>query len=129
MKKLLATLLMLFYLIPAIGVNVSVHFCGGKAASLEYSAIKKNKCVCSWGTHKKSCCEDRHHILKIDDTQQKSELLIHKFSNPFHVLYTAPWVYKTLTQVLASPVSIPKLVAPPCLYRNSIYILNRVLRI
>lgn len=78
---------------------------------------------------KKGCCEEKHQILKIDDTQQNAELFLQKFSNPFHALITIPDAFslvifvKGISTAFTYPLSGPDNYGPP------IYLLNRVLRI
>lgn len=127
MKKLLAILVMLLYIVPAIGVNVSSHFCGREAVS---SCFKEQKsCVCTPKAMKKGCCENKQQLLKIDDTQQKAELPVQKFSNPFYAILSIP---TELTSIVFTDYTnaIGKCPAkPPYLYREPIYLLNRVFRI
>jgi hypothetical protein len=129
MKKLLITLLMLLYLIPAIGVNVSAHYCGGELAFVSHIFSEKKKCMCNPKKMKKGCCEDKQQTFKIDDTQQKAELLSQKFSSPiyFHVaipaIFKIPTVFKSIDRVNYS------LFHPPNLFKRSIYLLNSVFRI
>lgn len=128
MKKLFATVLILLYIIPAIGINVSVHFCGGEQASVSYFKKQDRKCLCPAEAEKKSCCEDRYQILKIDDTQQKAEFLIQKFSNPFHAVFTIPADFKPVVPI-ESAAKASEFFGSPYLYKSPLYLLNRVLRI
>ena len=78
---------------------------------------------------KKGCCENKQQLLKIDDTQQKAELPVQKFSNPFYAILSIP---TELTSIVFTDYTnaIGKCpIKPPYLYREPIYLLNRVFRI
>lgn len=130
MKKFLVTLLMLLYLIPAVGVNLSAHFCGQELASVNHPVTEADKCLCGMQPMKKSCCEDKQLQFKIDDNQQKTELLSPKFSNPFHIQFSIPSILEIpfVFQSIENPNH--SLYNPPNLfYKRPIYLLNNVLRI
>lgn len=128
MKKLFATLVMIMYLIPAIGVHVSAHFCGGKLTSVSHYGIEKKKCFCSSKKMNKSCCDDKQLTLKIDK-QQKTELQVLKCYNPIAFLpavpvtFQAPYTIQSIDRVNYS------IYHPPNLYKQPLYLLNSVLRI
>ena len=74
MKKLIAILLMFLYIIPAIGVTVKTHCCGGKVTSLSLNPFDtKHKCPCGSKKMKKDCCKDETTTFKLDDEQQKTK--------------------------------------------------------
>lgn len=129
MKRFFVITLMFLYMIPAIGVNVSMHYCGGELSSVSHRLSEKKKCECSPNKMKKGCCEDKQQTFKIDDSQQKAELFSQKFNNtlifqvekPF--VFQTPIVYKNIERVDYA------LFHPPNLHRESIYLLNSVFRI
>ncbi|MPT35129.1 MAG: hypothetical protein E2604_08570 [Flavobacterium sp.] len=130
MKKFLLTLLMLLYLIPAVGVNLSAHFCGQELASIHHSVTDADKCLCGIQPMKKSCCEDKQLQFKIDDNQQKAELLSPKFSNPFHVPFTIPAILELTFVYPRNENRNHSFYNPPePYYKQDIYLLNNVLRI
>ena len=129
MKKFFATILMLLYLIPAIGVNVSAHFCGEELASLSHAVARETKCFCGSRETKKPCCEDKQVKIKIDDNQQKAELLTQKFSNPFHIQFTIPAVLEIPYVFKSAEPFNYSYYNPPNRYKQPIYLLNRVFRI
>lgn len=120
---------MFFYLIPAIGVNVSAHYCGGELASVTHKFSEKKTCSCSPKKMKKGCCEDKQQTFKMDNSQQKTELLSQKFINTFQFQLTVP----TTLQIPVVFESIARvnytLFHPPNLFKRPIYLLNSVLRI
>jgi hypothetical protein len=61
-------------MIPAIGVTVSAHYCGGKVTSVSLNPIDtKHKCPCGSKKMPKNCCKDETTTVKLDDEQQKAQ--------------------------------------------------------
>lgn len=80
MKKIALLLLLFLYLIPAIGVTVSTHFCGGKIASVSFNPFVTNhKCPCGSKKMKKDCCKDETTSFKLDNEQQKTQQVLCNF--------------------------------------------------
>lgn len=129
MKKYFTIVLLFLYLIPAIGVNISAHYCGGELASVSHEFSEKKKCSCSPKKMKKGCCEDKQQTFKMDNSQQKAELISQKFNAPFQFQLTVP----TIFQIPVVFESIDRvdytLFHPPNLFKQPIYLLNNVLRI
>ena len=126
MKRFFALLLMLLYVIPAIGVNVSMHYCGGELVSVSHKLSEKKKCLCSPNKMKKGCCEDKQQTFKIDDSQQKAELFSQKFNNAFvfevkqPLVFQNPIAYKSIDRVNYS------IFHPPNLYREPLSTINQL---
>lgn len=77
MKKFAIVLLMFLYMIPAIGVTVSAHHCGGKITSVSLKFLDLgHKCPCGKKPMKKNCCKDETKIFILKNEQQKA----HQFS-------------------------------------------------
>lgn len=73
MKKIAVILLMFLYLIPAIGVKVSAHHCGGKITSVSIKLLDfGHKCPCGNKPMKKDCCKDEAKTFKLKDEHQKA---------------------------------------------------------
>ena len=70
---------MFLYLIPAIGITASAHYCGGKVTSVSFNPFDtKHTCPCSSKKMKKDCCKDETTTIKLDDKQQKTQLVSYK---------------------------------------------------
>jgi|SRR5690625_3365666 len=67
MKKLVAILLLLFYLPAIIGVAISADLCCGKIASVKIKPAEKK---CRHHFESEDCCDDITHFFKIHDPQQ-----------------------------------------------------------
>jgi hypothetical protein len=71
MKKLLAIVLLLFYLPAISGVAISKHFCCGKIASVKIQ-LAAEQCGHHSQSEDKNCCNDISHFFKIHAPQQIS---------------------------------------------------------
>lgn len=71
MKKLLAIVLLLFYLPAISGVAISKHFCCGKIASVKIQ-LAMQEGIDHSPVKDKNCCNDISHFFKIRDPQQVS---------------------------------------------------------
>lgn len=73
MKRAWIIFLLLVYLIPAIGVTVSSHHCGGRVTSVSLKLLDiGHKCPCGKKPMKKNCCKDEAKIYKLKNEQQKT---------------------------------------------------------
>lgn len=78
MKRILSLIILVLYLLPATGMTVSTHYCGGKLADVSLFG-QKTKMNCSCGTvHlkekvllKRKCCEQLIFSLKLENQQLK----------------------------------------------------------
>jgi hypothetical protein len=128
MRKLFAAILMVMYLIPAVGVHVSAHFCGGELSSVSHYSVEKQKCFCGSKKMGKGCCDDKQVTIKIDK-QQKTEFQTLKFSNPIVALPSVPVTFQAPYTIKSIDRVDYDLFHPPNLYEQPIYLLNRVFRI
>ena len=130
MKKFFVTFLMLLYLIPAIGVNLTQHYCGGNLAFVSHKFSEKKTCVCGPKKMKKGCCEEKHQSFKIDDSQLKAHSIVSDFTgfSPADITTSHSFPIEINLLGYVSEISDTSL-HPPNLYKRPIYILNRTLRI
>lgn len=130
MKKLFASILMILYLVPAVGITVSAHFCGGELMTISHFDKGEKKCFCGNKKMQKGCCEDKQLTLKMDDSHQKTELLAPVFTAAPAIV---PAAYPVANYLSFTVQSIDKvshsLFHPPNLYKKPLYLLNRVFRI
>jgi len=85
LKKLLVSILAIFYIASSTGATVHMHYCMGKLVNLELNgdgADKCNKCAeteenssCS-----KDCCEAAQKTVKLQHDQKAAETLLASFS-------------------------------------------------
>lgn len=73
MKIIFSIVLILLYLIPAIGVNGTVHYCGGEITSVTINGIGSDeKCPCGEKRKSSKCCNDENFSFQLEDNQYKS---------------------------------------------------------
>ena len=73
MKKVTAIFLLFLFLIANSGMVVSVHYCGGSLASIDFFSGEKHNCPCGEKPMKDNCCEDYATILKASDEVEKGK--------------------------------------------------------
>ena len=126
MKKIISILLLFLYLVPVIGINASVHYCGGKISSVSVGLEKTTKCTCGSKKMKKDCCKDKKISFKLTDNQQKTQVLTLNF---FKIVDFQPSIIPDYT-FLNPPVFVQKgfynTLHPPENVKPPIYILNQV---
>ena len=123
MKKNITTLILLLYLIPIIGITSSVRVCN------KTGIVNSKTCFCTSNKLIKGCCNNKKVTVKYKDSQQKAELTSEKFNNPISFEFTLPstvYFSKLLPPVAKINYPLPR---PPNFYKQSIYLLNRVIRI
>ena len=70
MNKLFAIAFMCIYLLLSVGVVKTTHYCMGREKSTELFSFQAKKCPCSDLLQGFSgCCQDKHEILTVDDSQ------------------------------------------------------------
>jgi len=65
-KKVLATILAVLYLVTSSGAAVSFHFCMGKMYAVDF--VAKDKCTKCGMKSGDGCCKDEVKFFKINDT-------------------------------------------------------------
>jgi hypothetical protein len=124
---------MVLYLLPAFGMTVSTHYCGGKLADVSLFGSKpKMNCACSVpNAHnqvlvKRKCCEQFVYSLKLENQQLKQSTISFKSVDPvipeetqfyFNAVQRAALV--TTKEVLSYSPDLP-----PGRYKAPIYIQN-----
>lgn len=82
MKRIASILLFLIYLVPAIGVSVTMHYCGGRLASASLRLRPESKvCPCGMKAVKRSCCKDKTVFIKLAADQSWIKVATPTFKN------------------------------------------------
>jgi len=81
MKKILSILMLVVYFIPAVGIDINMHYCNGKLIDIAINQKTEN-CSCGIDVEegccskkqkapklKKECCEFDSQLMKIQDFQ------------------------------------------------------------
>lgn len=129
-KQKLALSLCTFYLFSVIGVALSLHFCGGKLASVTVNSSKNNCKVCaneSFNKKDDGCCKNTKVELKVKDDHQNvaAKQIAKLFSNavalPVHLLESCQ---KFKSTIILKVVNKP----PPLITSIAIHVFNCVFR-
>jgi len=88
MKKLLVSILAVFYLGTSLGATVNLHYCMGRLVNWDFSHNEKRACDnCGMKKVKKTgCCQDKYKVLQVEK-DQKAESTWHS-SAPVAVAVT-----------------------------------------
>lgn len=125
MKKVTAILLTLLFLFSNSGVVASVHWCGGKLASIDFFADGEHKCKCGKKAMKPNCCKDKTVHLKANNDLSKTTYFSFKISTPkFLFAFLTPFevVPSVQFKYAASDFYHP----PPFKPKAPIYLMDRV---
>lgn len=129
LKQKIALGLCAFYLISVIGIALSLHFCGGKLASVQFS--KTAGCKFCKAMEKKaadnSCCKNSKIDAKVKDSHQSAtKVNLPKNYGVQHFL--APVFTEIIRTLLPKLLSKAENKAPPFSARVSLYAYNCVFR-
>jgi hypothetical protein len=126
MRKTLAILLLFLYLISASGIQIIVHYCGGKLKQISFFHTDEKKGCCGNKMKSKDCCKDKAAVLKIND--------IHKPVRDFKITSSsyqlAGWILPVPTLNFSSIITSADVFVdnpdPPNLNAQNIYLINGV---
>jgi len=130
MKRITVIFLMFLYLIPAIGVTVSAHYCGGKVTSVSLNPFNtKHDCPCGSRKMEKDCCKNEISITKLDDKQQKKQQVFCNVVNisDFHCAISFSQTFNGHSLLLSS--GFDHSTHPPDDLKHPIYIRYCIFRI
>lgn len=125
MKKVTAIFLLLLFLIANSGVAVSVHWCGGKLASIDFFADGEHNCKCGKRPMKANCCKDKTVHLKANDELAKTNHFAFKFATP-KFLFALPTQIVVLHSAQHLYAASDFYHPPPFKPKAPIYLLDRV---
>ncbi len=128
-KRATVILLLVCYLIPAIGVTVFAHYCNGKLSSVSFQLLGTEKCKCDRKKMKKDCCKTVNCKFKIQSEQQQTPKFTIYISKAFSVQPAI--LHSNNTDVFSAPVEkdFYNQHPPPLQLKQPLYLLNRVFRI
>jgi hypothetical protein len=130
LKQKLAIGLCAFYIFSVIGIALSMHFCGGKLASV---AVNSNKTACKFckaePVEKKDngCCKNTKVELKVKDDHQVGKSF--QFAKLFSVDLFLPTNFINQVKNYV-PLFFTKLInkAPPKVPKVAVHIFNCIFR-
>ncbi|MEM0996165.1 MAG: hypothetical protein AAGN35_03760 [Bacteroidota bacterium] len=66
MKRILLTILPLYYLLATLGIGINVHYCGGKVGDVQLFASPESCCD---SETEDDCCHEEHVRFQLEDAQ------------------------------------------------------------
>ncbi len=130
MKRIVVISLMFLYLITAIGLTVSAHYCDGKITSVSFNPFDtKHKCPCGSKKMKKDCCKDETTTIKLSEEQQKTQQFICNVikAPDFQPAILTNLIFDYRTPPLSTDFNYNT--HPPDDIKNPLFIRHRVFRI
>ena len=130
MKKTIASITVLCYLLLSTGVVVNYHYCMKRLASVKFYSSETEVCSrCGMEMHELfGCCHDEVEVYKLDADQNKSDVFV--FTAGLPVLEAS-----TPSKFLATPYINVEVShhfhnhSPPLLSEQDTYLQNGVFRI
>lgn len=126
MKRLFIFSLLIVYTAMACGVNVQLHYCGGKLKSISlFDKTEKGGC-CGSKMKSKDCCKNKTTFIKVKDNHNSnSSLLDITFKGKALECFSTNFNNKIHN--VSQDEFTPYYHTPPVLYDNPQYLKNRVL--
>lgn len=126
MKRFLIFTLLFVYTTLACGVNVQLHYCGGKLKHISLFEPTDDDGCCGSSMEKKDCCDDKETYLKVKDKHNSNtslKVITFKAQSAEFVIpyFTYNFIYNAHSRIIESYH------APPVLYDNPLYLQHRVL--
>lgn len=130
MKRILIFSLLLVYATVSCGLQINVHYCGGKLKTISFfNKNAKEKNCCGRKMKSKRCCNDKTTFLKVNDNHHSSksiDLTYNHFKIVDASLSIAPFSLNVSENIFYNTLNYH---APPVLYDNPLYLKHRVLLI
>ncbi len=129
MKKIAVIFLLFLYLISSSGINVAIHYCGGKISSISFGETKLDKCACGNKEMKQDCCKDKNVYSNALDDQSITKTVELTVLNFFSIQAILPIGFKFNYQYFPTFTSDDYFHHPPNRLKLLLYILHQVFRI
>lgn len=128
MKKILVSILAVFYLASSVGTTVHLHYCMDKLISWSLSEGDGDKCDKCGMKKDDGCCKDENKFVKNNIDQKVAEPAIQliqmtALAAPSALIYPSEHYFSSLIKEYSIST------APPRSSGMGIYILNSVFRI
>lgn len=126
MKRFLVFTLLFAYTTLACGVNLQLHYCGGKLKKISLIDSSDEDGCCGSKMKSKGCCKDKTTFIKVKDNHNSNLFLkITTFKGQILDVVIPSFLYRF--QYSIKEGHNENYQAPPVLYDNPIYLKHRVL--
>lgn len=124
-KRFTISLLATVYLIVAVGVTISGHFCGGYLESYSFNVVSEEHDCCGGMPMDNNCCENVQVTIKSSEDHFASDVVKIESSSLFITIpvFTQVFLIAGSEDVVLNPVLHP----PPLLSKCPVHLKNRVL--
>lgn len=124
-KRFTIALLATVYLIAAVGVTISGHFCGGYLESYSFSITPDEHDCCGGMPMDNNCCENKQVTIKSSENHFASSIVQLEQHSLFVAVpvFTQEFLMGSSEDVVLTPVLHP----PPLFSRCPVHLKNRVL--
>jgi len=128
MKKVLVSILAVFYLASSVGATVHLHYCMDKLINWSLLNGDGNKCEKCGMKKDGGCCKDENKFVKNNVDQKVAESSI-QLTEMATVAVPIAFIYPSEHYFSSSIQEYSRINAPPRDYGVGIYILNSVFRL
>jgi hypothetical protein len=130
LKKVILSILAVFYLSSSIGATIHLHYCMDKFVGWGFDAPDDKECS-SCGMEKgveNGCCKEDSKKIKLETDQKVAEYFVFSFHHDLHesILYFAG---TNGSPLISNAHKLPRSKAPPVSDKSSLYLLHRAIRI
>ena len=128
MKKIIVSILAVFYLCSSVGATIHLHYCMGKLINWSLLNADGDKCGKCGMKKDGGCCKDENKFLKNNFDQKTTESAVNLL---LLITSSAPVVFVNLAENYSFSLieKYPICHAPPLITAGEIYIRNCVFRI
>jgi hypothetical protein len=128
MKKILVSILAVFYLTSSVGAIVHLHYCMDKLVNWCLLKSEGNKCDKCGMEKDGGCCKDEEKVIK-NNVDQSVVGPVAPSTQGFSTAVLFPFINTSEDRFSSLIEKYPICHAPPLIGAGEIYIINRVFRI
>jgi hypothetical protein len=126
MKKFALIAFSIFYLLIVTGVNLNMHYCGGKLISISIAQTSNEIGCCGVKKSSKGCCHDQSTYIKLKDKHIQSVDLKMSVKLISSILITSEFNV-SINELTSKSEIVSNYHSPPPNYKIPLFLKNRVL--
>ncbi len=126
MKKFALIAFSIFYLLIVTGVNLNMHYCGGKLISISIAQTSNEIGCCGVKKSSKGCCHDQSTYIKLKDKHIQSADLKMSVKLISSILITSEFNV-SINELTSKSEIVSNYHSPPPNYKIPLFLKNRVL--
>jgi hypothetical protein len=126
MKKFALIAFSIFYLLIVTGVNLNMHYCGGKLINISIAQNSNEIGCCGVKKSSKGCCHDQSTYIKLKDKHIQSADLKMSVKLISSILITSEFNV-SINELTSKSEIVSNYHSPPPNYKIPLFLKNRVL--